>query len=242
MATLVATASTSTGLKPTVSSNSVGSLFESKVSAFKAQRQRSNGCRLKLVTVLLYSQDEGRGSGNFRDDGNSYGERYKKPGPPRMKMSPLVPEAPEVEKGKYRQEVENAINALSSLPPRGSIARCMESYRNKISLNDFSLIFREFAQRGDWQRSLRLFKYMQRQQWCKPNEHIYTIMIGILGREGMLDRATELFEEMPSNDVDWNVYSFTALINAYGRNGQVFFYLMLEYAFMYWGFSNLQSQ
>ena len=36
----------------------------------------------------------------------------------------------------------------------------------------------------------------------------------------MLDKASELFEDMPLNDVEWNVYSFTALINAYGRNGQ----------------------
>ncbi|CAI5954678.1 unnamed protein product, partial [Closterium sp. NIES-64] len=84
---------------------------------------------------------------------------------------------------------------------------------------DFALIFKEFAQRGDWIRAMRLFKYMQRQQWCAPNEYIYTIMIGIMGREGMLDRAQELFEEMPEHGVEWNVYSFTALINAYGRNG-----------------------
>ena len=180
---------------------------------------------------------------------------------------------------------------------------------------DFSDIFREFSQRGDWPRALRLFKYMlvplppsrnpvtregweqgrmmtpdidlsvaltlpvlpgtrsdscvQRHEWCKPTEHIYTIMIGVLGenlspgsafkslvscekgrvaglldihqsmvcgysfsrlrggegrgagREGMLDRASELFESMPEYGVDWNVYSFTALINAFGRNGQV---------------------
>ncbi|CAM6120304.1 unnamed protein product [Calypogeia fissa] len=162
---------------------------------------------------------EGGGQGGGLQQKKYDPDRYKKPGP-KVKLSPQVPDAPEVEKGKYRQEVETAINALSSLPSRHSIARCMEPYRNKLSLNDFSLIFREFAQRGDWQRALRLFKYMQRQQWCKPNEHVYTIMIGILGREGMLDRAAELFEEMPNNDVDWNVYSFTALINAYGRNGQ----------------------
>lgn len=125
-----------------------------------------------------------------------------------------------VEKGKYRYDVETAIDNLSSLPPRGSVAKCLEYFKNKLSLNDFSLIFREFAQRGAWQRALRLFKYMQRQQWCKPNEHIYTIMIGILGREGLLDKCSEIFEEMPSQDVGWNVYSFTALINAYGRNGQ----------------------
>jgi len=46
------------------------------------------------------------------------------------------------------------------------------------------------------------------------------ILTGIMGREGMLDKASELFEDMPLNDVEWNVYSFTALINAYGRNGQ----------------------
>lgn len=87
-------------------------------------------------------------------------------------------ESPEVLKGKYSYDVENVINHLTSLAPRGSIARTMEGYRNKLTMQDFSLIFREFAQRSDWQKALRLFKYMQRHQWCKPNEHIYTIMIG----------------------------------------------------------------
>eukprot|EP00250_Pteridium_aquilinum_P015129 c22399_g1_i1 orf=446-3445(-) len=132
----------------------------------------------------------------------------------------VIPDAIRVEPGKYTYDVENAINQLSSLAPRASITRCMDGYRNKLSMKDFSLIFREFGQRGDWERALRLFKYMQRQQWCKPHEYIYTIMIGILGREGLLDRCSEIFEEMPSQGVDWNVYSFTALINAYGRNGQ----------------------
>lgn len=139
-----------------------------------------------------------------------------------MKKKPqlVIPDAIRVEPGKYTYDVENAINQLSALAPRASITRCMDSYRNKLSMKDFSLIFREFGQRGDWERAVRLFKYMQRQQWCKPHEHIYTILIGILGREGLLDRCNEIFEEMPSQGVDWNVYSFTALINAYGRNGQ----------------------
>ncbi|KAJ9677613.1 hypothetical protein PVL29_022545 [Vitis rotundifolia] len=125
-----------------------------------------------------------------------------------------------VEKGKYSYDVETLINKLSSLPPRGSIARCLDVFKNKLSLNDFALVFKEFAQRGDWQRSLRLFKYMQRQIWCKPNEHIYTIMIGVLGREGLLEKCQEIFDEMPSHGVAPSVFSFTALINAYGRNGQ----------------------
>ncbi|KNA12516.1 hypothetical protein SOVF_125200 isoform A [Spinacia oleracea] len=125
-----------------------------------------------------------------------------------------------VEKGKYSYDVETLINKLSSLPPRGSIARCLEAFKNKLSLNDFALVFKEFAQRGDWQRSVRLFKYMQRQVWCKPNEHIYTIIIGVLGREGLLEKAHEVFDDMPVHNVPRSVFSYTALINAYGRNGR----------------------
>ncbi|XP_073123434.1 pentatricopeptide repeat-containing protein At1g74850, chloroplastic [Henckelia pumila] len=125
-----------------------------------------------------------------------------------------------VEKGKYGYDVETLINKLSSLPPRGSIARCLDTFKNKLSLSDFSHVFREFAHRSDWQRSLRLFKYMQRQIWCKPNEHIYSLVIGILGREGLLDKSAEIFDEMVAHSIPRTVLSYTAIINAYGRNGQ----------------------
>ncbi|WOG99517.1 hypothetical protein DCAR_0518870 [Daucus carota subsp. sativus] len=125
-----------------------------------------------------------------------------------------------VEKGKYTYDVETLIDKLSSLPPRGSIARCLDAFKNKLSLNDFAQVFKEFAHRGDWQRSLRLFKYMQRQIWCKPNEHIYTIIIGVLGREGLLDKCSDVFDEMPGQGVSRSVFSYTSIINAYGRNGK----------------------
>jgi pentatricopeptide repeat protein len=62
-------------------------------------------------------------------------------------------------------------------------------------------VFKEFAQRGDLQRSLRLFKHMQRQIWCKPNDHIYTIMISLLGSEGLLEKCSDIFEEMGAHGV-----------------------------------------
>ncbi|KAG5536773.1 hypothetical protein RHGRI_024263 [Rhododendron griersonianum] len=138
----------------------------------------------------------------------------------RMKQLIFNSNAVVVEEGKYSYEVETLINKISSLPPRGSIARCLEVFKNKLSQNDFALVFKEFAARGDWQRSLRLFKYIQRHMWCKPNEHIYTIIIGLLGREGLLEKCREVFEEMPKQGVPRSVFSFTSIINAYGRNGQ----------------------
>ncbi|XP_072969958.1 pentatricopeptide repeat-containing protein At1g74850, chloroplastic [Typha angustifolia] len=120
-----------------------------------------------------------------------------------------------VEKGKYTYDVETLINKLSSLPPRGSIARCLETFRHRLSLSDFALVFKEFARRGDWQRSLRLFKYMQRQVWCRPDEHIHAILIGVLGREGLLDKCLDVFADVPPPR---SALSYTAIINAYGRN------------------------
>lgn len=125
-----------------------------------------------------------------------------------------------IEKGKYSYEVSTLIDKLSSLPPRGSIARCLESFKNRLSLPDFALVFKEFARRGDWQRSLRLFKYMQRQPWCRPDEHIHALVIGVLGREALLDRCIEIFDQdMVSNCVPRTALSYTALINAFARNG-----------------------
>eukprot|EP00897_Mesotaenium_endlicherianum_P009006 jgi/Mesen1/8133/ME000437S07230 len=103
------------------------------------------------------------------------------------KQSHVLAGPAEVEKGRYSFEVENVINSLIALAPRGSIARMMDSYKNRLTM----------------------------QPLASPSIGVRT------RREGMLDKALELFEEMPENDVEWNVYSFTALINAYGRNGSV---------------------
>jgi pentatricopeptide repeat protein len=115
-------------------------------------------------------------------------------------------------------EVESLIERLSNLPPRGSIARCLETARHRLTLQDFAAVYREFSRRGDWQRSLRLFKYMQRQSWCRPDEHIHAIVIGVVGRQGpaLLDKCLEVFEDLPAESR--TALSYTSLIAAYARN------------------------
>jgi pentatricopeptide repeat protein len=120
--------------------------------------------------------------------------------------------------GRNSYEVESLIERLSNLPPRGSIARCLETARHRLTLQDFAAVYREFSRRGDWQRSLRLFKYMQRQSWCRPDEHIHAIVIGVLGRQGpaLLDKCLEVFEDLPAESR--TALSYTSLIAAYARN------------------------
>ncbi|KAI4341429.1 hypothetical protein MLD38_026155 [Melastoma candidum] len=145
--------------------------------------------------------------------------------PPRQKEIVLGNSSVSVAKGTYSYDVEPLINNLSSFPPRGSIAWCLDVFRNKLSLDNFALVFKEFTQRGDRQRSLRLFKYMQRHIWCKPIEHIYTIMISLLGRENLLDRGREIFDEMNSQGVTRgvipNVTTYGYLVETFKKLGKL---------------------
>ena len=43
------------------------------------------------------------------------------------------PDAPVVEEGRFAYEVSSCINQISALAPRGSIARCMASFKGKLS-------------------------------------------------------------------------------------------------------------
>ena len=45
-------------------------------------------------------------------------------------------------------------------------------------------------------------------------------MISFLGRKGLLENCSEIFDEMASQGVIRSMFSYTALINAYGCNGQ----------------------
>ncbi|KAG8098809.1 hypothetical protein GUJ93_ZPchr0013g37425 [Zizania palustris] len=123
-----------------------------------------------------------------------------------------------VDPGGLSYEVESLIDRLSNLPPRGSIARCLETARHRLTLQDFDAVYREFSRRGDWQRSLRLFKYMQRQSWCRPDEHIHAIVVGVVGRQGpaLLDKCLEVFHDLPFESR--TALSYTSLIAAYARN------------------------
>lgn len=60
-------------------------------------------------------------------------------------------------------------------------------------------------------------KWLKSQPWHTATERFYNMLIGFLGREGQPEIATTIFQEMLLEQVPPNNYTFTALINAYGR-------------------------
>jgi pentatricopeptide repeat protein len=92
----------------------------------------------------------------------------------------------------------------------------MQDYHS-ISKTDISNVLTEFQLRRDWRGAVQFFKWMKMQAWYVPNARQYTQLIGFLGREGKVDLACSHFQEMLLQKCKPDQYTFTAMVNAYGK-------------------------
>lgn len=63
----------------------------------------------------------------------------------------------------------------------------------------------------------KLFEDMKQSEHCQPDSWSYTAMLNIYGSGGNVDKAMELFEEMPKVGVELNVMGSTCLIQCLGK-------------------------
>ncbi|CAI7891910.1 unnamed protein product [Closterium sp. NIES-53] len=96
------------------------------------------------------------------------------------------------------------------------------------TLANWSYIFRELGNRGQWQKTLACFNWLLESprvkrggrggagDWAK----LVSTTIAVLGRHGQVDAARRVFDRARAFGVPPNVYAFSALISAYGRSGR----------------------
>ncbi|KAJ4953843.1 hypothetical protein NE237_030675 [Protea cynaroides] len=63
----------------------------------------------------------------------------------------------------------------------------------------------------------KLFDDMKQSEECRPDSWSYTAMLNVYGSGGKVEKAMELFEEMPESGVELNVMGCTCLIQCLGR-------------------------
>lgn len=62
--------------------------------------------------------------------------------------------------------------------------------------------------------SLKLFNEMKSQK-CKPNICTYTALVNAFAREGLCEKAEEIFEQLQEDGHEPDVYAYNALMEAY---------------------------
>lgn len=68
--------------------------------------------------------------------------------------------------------------------------------------------------------ALSLFNEM-RSQKCKPNICTYTALVNAFAREGLCEKAEEIFEQLQEDGLEPDVYAYNALMEAYRSVSQI---------------------
>lgn len=114
--------------------------------------------------------------------------------------------------------VEVTLQALKKLKfGKGFVAELMDKHKEMLEPRDVRGLVNELQRRHDWRSVMEVFGWMKKQEWHVPSARFYTMLIGFMARESQPSLATLLFQEMLLERQEPDSYTFTALINAYGR-------------------------
>lgn len=72
---------------------------------------------------------------------------------------------------------------------------------------------KELEIRGARRQALQVFRFLQNNHDFGLKEHNYVTLISILGREGKLGLAREIFEGMTKAGITPSVHSYTSLLS-----------------------------
>ncbi|KAL3678649.1 hypothetical protein R1sor_021605 [Riccia sorocarpa] len=114
-------------------------------------------------------------------------------------------------------EVAEVVSALLQCRNDCTAVDTIMEERKNILKSDISGVLTELQQRQEWKWTLEFFSWMKKQTWYVPNARQYTKLIGFLGRIGKVDLACLYFQEMLLEKCKPDQYTFTAMLNAYGK-------------------------
>ncbi|GJP29421.1 hypothetical protein CLOM_g16684 [Closterium sp. NIES-68] len=101
----------------------------------------------------------------------------------------------------------------------GSLKEVVAEVAGGLEKREVEELMTELQRRHDWRATLEVFSWSQQQAWFRPNMRLYNALMGFLAREHQAHAATLLFQDMLLTRARPNHFTYTALINAYGRSG-----------------------
>lgn len=92
---------------------------------------------------------------------------------------------------------------------------CIVDYKFEAQTREFlsSQMMKELEVRGARRQALQVFRFLQAQPSVKLREQNFVTIISILGREGKLGLAREIFDSLKKLGIATSVHSYTGLIS-----------------------------
>ncbi|GBG89515.1 hypothetical protein CBR_g49306 [Chara braunii] len=99
--------------------------------------------------------------------------------------------------------------------------KVMEVFVDEGTMADLMAVFGKLKDVRMWRLALKVFRWMQMQEWYVPSDRLYAKIISIVGKFQKTSIALTLFNEAQSIGLADNVNVYGAMIFAYSRSGMV---------------------
>ncbi|KMT15823.1 hypothetical protein BVRB_3g057920 isoform B [Beta vulgaris subsp. vulgaris] len=111
-----------------------------------------------------------------------------------------------------------AIQAVQSLKLAKSPAKLQQVFDTKIARllkADLLDTLTELQRQNELDLALKVFDFVKKESWYSPNVSLYYDMILLLGKNKLIDKAEELFDELKKEGLQPDVRAYTELIGVY---------------------------
>ncbi|KAL4193671.1 hypothetical protein AMTRI_Chr06g200700 [Amborella trichopoda] len=117
-----------------------------------------------------------------------------------------------------------AIQAVQSLKLAKSTSNLEAVFATKLGRlikADLLATLTELQRQNEWEIALKVFEYLRKEVWYKPDLSLYRDMIFLFGRNKMIGIAEELFYQMKSEGLQPDTRAYTEMIGAFLQVGMV---------------------
>lgn len=115
-----------------------------------------------------------------------------------------------------------AIQAVQSLKLAKSSIKLEEIFSSRVSRllkSDLLDTLAELQRQGELDLTLKVFEFIRKEVWYKPDLSLYSDMIMMLGKKKLIEMAEGLFSELKKEGLEPDTRVYTEMIGAYLQVG-----------------------
>ncbi|XP_057958004.1 pentatricopeptide repeat-containing protein At1g62350-like isoform X2 [Malania oleifera] len=118
-----------------------------------------------------------------------------------------------------------AIQAVQSLklakPSSSKLEEVFNTRLKRLLKADLLGTLVELQRQNDLDLALKVFEFVRKEVWYKPDLYLYCDMIQMLGKNKLIEKAEELFFELKKEGLEPNTRAYTEMIGAFLQVGMV---------------------
>ncbi|KAK9033219.1 hypothetical protein V6N11_018254 [Hibiscus sabdariffa] len=125
---------------------------------------------------------------------------------------------------KSRVLSTEAIQAVHSLRLANSDSKLHHVFSTRLSRllkADLLDTLAELQRQNEFHLALKVFEFVRKEVWYKPDMSLYCDMIQLLGKNNMIEMAEQLFAQVKKDGLKPNTRAYTELIGAYLQVGLI---------------------